>query len=98
MISPKTHGSKAKRFNLRATNSQEKLIRVVAELEGVSVTDFILESACKHAQHLLAEQQHFILPESQWKAFVKALDRPPQVKPRLRSLLSKPSVLEKVKG
>ena len=95
MISTKMHQSKTKRFNLRATNSQEKLIRVVAELEGRSVTDFILESACKQAEQMLAEQQHFLLSESQWKAFTKALDRPVQDKPRLRNLLSEPSILER---
>lgn len=86
--------SKSRRFNLRATGSQEKLIRVVAELEGQSVTDFILESACKEAEQKLADQQHFLLSESQWKAFTKALDRPVQTKPRLRKLFSEPSILE----
>ena len=95
MISPKVRQSKTKRFNLRATGSQEKLIRVVAELEGRSVTDFILESACKEAEQMLADQQHFVLSESQWKAFTKALDRPAQVKPRLRRLFSEPSILER---
>jgi uncharacterized protein (DUF1778 family) len=31
----------------------------------------------------------------QWKAFVAALERPAQVKPRLRRLFSEPSVLER---
>ena len=95
MISTNIRQSKTKRFNLRATGSQEKLIRVVAELEGRSVTDFILASACKEAEQTLADQQHFVLSESEWKAFTKALDRPVRVKPRLRTLLSEPSVLER---
>jgi uncharacterized protein (DUF1778 family) len=38
---------------------------------------------------------HFILSEKQWKAFNDALDRPARVLPRLRKLLTEPSVLEK---
>ena len=95
MSTVKVRRSKTRRFNLRATNSQVKLIRVVAELEGRSVTDFILESACKEAEQALAGQQHFVLSEIQWKAFTKALDRPAQVKPKLRDLFSEPSILER---
>ena len=95
MISVKPHRSKTNRFNLRATDYQEKLIRVVAELEGRSVTDFILESACKNAEEKLADQQHFTVSEGQWKAFSKALDRPAHVNPRLKRLMSEPSIIER---
>jgi uncharacterized protein (DUF1778 family) len=37
---------------------------------------------------------HFTLSDKQWKAFTEALDRPAQVKPRLRKLLAEPSILE----
>lgn len=94
MISMKIRQSKTARFNLRATSPQEKLIRTVATLEGRSVTDFILESACKEAEEKLADQQHFVVSESQWRAFTKALDRPVRVQSRLRNLFSKPSILE----
>jgi len=44
---------------------------------------------------MLADQRRFLLDTDQWNAFVDALDRPAQVKPRLRRLLEEPSVLEK---
>ena len=79
------------RLNIRATARQEKLIRTGAETTGVSVTDFILESACLQAEHVLSERQNFIATPKQWQAFVEALDRPAQVKPGLARLFSQSS-------
>jgi uncharacterized protein (DUF1778 family) len=66
-----------------------------AQERGESLTDFIIRSACSEAEHMLADQRRFLLDTDQWNAFVDALDRPAQVKPRLRRLLEEPSVLEK---
>jgi uncharacterized protein (DUF1778 family) len=79
---------RTRRINLRATNHQEKLIRTGAESAGVSVTDFILESACLQAEHVLADKREFVASPKQWKAFVEALDRPARVKPELARLFS----------
>ena len=87
--------SRTKRFNLRATAQQEKLIRSVAKHNGINVTDFILESACERAEQILADRREFVLSASQWKAFQEALDRPVRLKPRMRRLLSEPSILER---
>lgn len=62
---------------------------------GENLTDFIIRSACAEAEQTLADQRRFSLDSDQWKAFVAALDRPAQVKPRLRRLFSEPSVLER---
>jgi uncharacterized protein (DUF1778 family) len=90
-----TRSSRKKRLDLRATARQRKLIFTVAERQGVSVTDFILNSACQQAEQILADQRHFSISEKRWKAFLEALDRPVQKKPELERLLSEPSVLEK---
>jgi uncharacterized protein (DUF1778 family) len=79
---------RARRINLRATDRQEKLIRTGAETSGVSVTDFILESACLQAEHVLADQREFAASPKQWKAFIAALDAPPRVIPELARLFS----------
>lgn len=81
-----------KRFNLRATTRQQRLIKVAAERQGWNVTDFILESACEKAEESLTAQTRFELNEKQWKLFMEALDRPPQVIPQIRKLFSDPSV------
>ena len=66
-----------------------------AQERGENLTDFIIRSACAEAEQTLADQRHFSLDVDQWKAFVAALDRPVQVRPRLRRLFSEPSLLER---
>jgi uncharacterized protein (DUF1778 family) len=82
---------RTKRINLRATDRQEKLIRTGAETSGLSVTEFILDSACLQAEHVLADKREFFVSPKQWKTFVEALDRPAQVKPELLRLFSETS-------
>src|ERR1035438_6893555 len=86
--------AKDRRINLRATSVQESLIRSAAERRGISLTDFVLESACTRAEETIADQVHFVLSEKQWKAFNDALERPARVRPRLLKLLTEPSILE----
>jgi uncharacterized protein (DUF1778 family) len=86
---------RTRRINLRATDRQERLIRTGAETTGFSMTDFILDSACLQAEHVLADKREFIVSPKQWKAFVEALDRPAQIKPELARLVSETGVLER---
>lgn len=81
-----------RRFQLRATATDEKLIKVAAEKQGMNVTDFIMRSAREKAEQALSDQTRFVLDERQWKAFMAALDRPPKDKPRLRRLFTEPHV------
>jgi uncharacterized protein (DUF1778 family) len=85
---------RSRRLNLRASAQQEELMRQGAQERGESLTDFIIRSACAEAEQTLADQRRFSLNADQWIAFVAALDRPPQPKPRLRRLFAVPSVLE----
>ena len=39
-------------------------------------------------------QRNFALPPERWKAFLRALDSPPVIKPQLKKLFSEASVLE----
>jgi uncharacterized protein (DUF1778 family) len=91
-----TQKARSRRINLRASRTEENLIRAGAKVRGVNVTDFVLESACRHAEQVIADQTVFTLSPRQWKAFTKALDRPPlaKPKPRLKRLLSEKTVLE----
>jgi uncharacterized protein (DUF1778 family) len=85
---------RTRRINLRATDDQEKLIRTGAQTAGVSVTDFILDSACLQAEHTLADKREFTVSPSQWQAFLSALDRPAQVKPGLARLFREAAARE----
>jgi uncharacterized protein (DUF1778 family) len=60
-----------------------------------NVSSFLVESASQRAEEALASQQHFAYTEKQWNAFTAALGRPEQDKPRLRALLTEPSILER---
>ncbi len=87
--------SRDRRFQLRATVSEETLIKVAAERQGINVTEFILRSACEKAEQTLADQTRFVLDEKQWKAFMAALDQPAKPKPRLRQLFTEPHVAQR---
>lgn len=83
------------RIGLRATAEQESLIRHAAEVNRKSLTEFVLESACAAAEQSLLDQRLFMVDEARWRAFQKMLERPAQVKPRLRKLLHSGSPREK---
>lgn len=82
------------RLNLRATAREDALIRTAAEVRGVNVSEFILESACASAERELADRTRFEVSEEKMVAFVEALDRPAKANPRLRKLFAEPSILE----
>ena len=87
--------AKNRRFQLRATAREERLIKVAAGRQGVNVTDFILSAAREKAEETLADQTRFVLHEKQWKEFMEALDRPAREKPRLRKLFKESHVAER---
>ena len=84
-----------RRFQLRATASEEELIRVAAERQGINVTEFIMRSAREKAEEALADQTRFVLDEVRWNQFAAILDRPAQSKPRLRRLFQEEHVAQR---
>jgi len=88
MATARAKTTKPHRINLRATVRQTRLIRTGAATAGVSVTDFILDSACLQAEHVLADKRDFVASPQQWRTFIDALDRPARVKPELARLFS----------
>ena len=95
MKTTSSNRSKSRRINLRATARQEILIRTGAATTGVSMTDFILDSACLQAEHALADRRDFEVSATQWKAFLDALDRPARNKPELAALFSETGASER---
>jgi len=85
---------RTRRLNLRTSPQQEELLRRGAQERGESLTEFIIRCACAEAEQTLADQRHFSLNAEQWNAFVTALDRPVQPRPRLQRLFAEPSVLD----
>jgi len=72
------------RFNVRVSDREARLIRLGAERRGVNITSFILESACVRAEQEIADRRSFKLSAKDWQKFSEALDRPAQLKPRLK--------------
>ena len=89
-----TRAKRSERFNVRATAREAGLIRLGAEQRGMNITNFILESACVRAEQEIADAKSFELSSRDWQRFCEALDRPAQLKPRLKKLFSEPTVLE----
>jgi uncharacterized protein (DUF1778 family) len=85
---PSGKKSRTRRLNLRTTERQERLIRTGAAARGSSITDFILDSASREAERVLADQREFIVSPKQWQAFLEALDRPAHVNSKLAQLFS----------
>ena len=86
--------SRTERLNIRVTEAQARLIRMAAKEVRANVSSFLVESACLRAEETLASQHHLVYSAKQWEAFITMLDRPAENKPRLKKLLTEPSVLE----
>ncbi len=48
----------------------------------------------QRAEQAIAHQRHFKLSAKLWAQFMAALDRPAQIKPRLKRLFSEKTILE----
>jgi len=82
--------TKTSRVQLRVAPDDDALLRRAAELEGESLSEFLVESGRERAERLLADRTRFVLGEVEWKAFTEALDRPARVVPGVVDLLSRP--------
>jgi uncharacterized protein (DUF1778 family) len=91
----RTAGSKDERIAVRASHAQRDLITRASRISSTTVSDFVLKASLERAEDVLADRREFRLPDEQWTAFVSLLDRPPTDKPRLRRLLTEPSILDR---
>lgn len=87
--------SKDERIAVRASHAQRDLITRASRVSSTTVSDFVLKASLERAEDVLADRREFRLPDEQWTAFVALLDRPPTDKPRLRRLLTEPSILDR---
>lgn len=87
-LKPRKHkASKAKayRFDARLNEEQKVLIQKAADLEGRTMTDFVLHSAETAAQRTIEERAMLILSARETEAFVDAILRPAEPGPVLRA-------------
>lgn len=88
---------KASRIDLRIKDSQKNFLVYAASLQEEKLSAFVLDSALKEAEEVVAQTRHFALPDKQWKAFCRALDRPAREVPKLRKLFTGPRVFDEPK-
>jgi len=82
-------------INLRVPPKVRRLIDKAAETLGKTRTDFVLDSAKKHAIDVLLDQRYFELDEAQWATFEAVLENPPMPNDQLKKLMSKETPWEK---
>ena len=74
------------RIDLRIENAQKDFLVYAASLRNMKLSAFVLDSALKEAEEVLASKTHFSLPDKEWKAFCAALDKPAREIPNLKKL------------
>jgi uncharacterized protein (DUF1778 family) len=80
----RTPPAKTYRFDARLNEEQKLLIQRAADLEGRTMTDFVLHSAETAAERTIEKRAMLILTAREAEAFVDAILRPPGPGPVLR--------------
>jgi len=75
---------KAERLEARVTREQKHLIQRAAELEGRSITDFLVASAQSAAKQVIQEREVLRLTAKEREVFVQALMNPAPPTEKLR--------------
>jgi uncharacterized protein (DUF1778 family) len=90
--------NRTEKLDLRLTAEAKQTLAAAAQAQRRSLSEFVLESALGRAEEALGDRRVFQLSPEKWEAFIAALDAPPRDLPRLRKLLSEPSVFSDGKG
>ena len=82
-------------INLRIERGTRQLIDDAAAALGKTRTEFMVESARRHAIDVLLDQRLFTLDPERHDAFMRALDTPPAPGPKLEALLRRTPAWQK---
>jgi uncharacterized protein (DUF1778 family) len=86
-----TRGERRGRINMRVSERQERVLRAAAELNGETLTGFMLAVATERAEEVLARAQRIDLGAEAFKRFLAALDAPVEDMPTVRRYARKRS-------
>lgn len=75
--------SKAERLEARITRDKKELLQLAADLEGRTLTDFVVSSATEKAIRTIEEHTIIKLSRKDSLAFVESLLNPPDPHPRM---------------
>lgn len=76
--------TRSERLEARVTAEQKTLIKRAADLEGRSVTDYVLASVQDAAKRTIESHQTIVLGAADRQAFVEAMLTPTPISDRLR--------------
>jgi uncharacterized protein (DUF1778 family) len=86
--------AKTERIDVRVSPTAKDTLQMAASQVNKTVSQFILDAGLTAAAETLEDRRSFTLDKQRWNAFLKILDRPARIKPRLARLLADRSVLE----
>ncbi len=86
--------SKTERIDVRVSPTAKDTLQMAATQASKTVSQFLLDAGLTAAAETLEDRRSFVLAGRRWNEFLKILDRPPRLKPRLARLLAERSVLE----
>jgi uncharacterized protein (DUF1778 family) len=84
-VNEKPQRARSYRFDARLTEEQKLLLQKAADLEGRTMTDFVLHSAEAAAERTLEQRAMLVLTARETEAFVDAILNPPKPGRILRS-------------
>lgn len=76
-------------INIRTKVQQRDLIDQAAEQQGRSRSDFMLDAACREAEHVLLDQAFFVVGPERFNQFQQLMGSPLPKTDKLRRLLNK---------
>ena len=91
MTTPHTRTDK---IDIRIAPDAKRLLQEAARERHTTISQFVLDTALSAAREVLAERNQISLNAEQWEKFVAALDAPPRLHPRMKRLLTEPTILD----
>jgi len=85
---------KSERIDVRASSPVKLLLQEAARTCHKNVSEFLLDAGITAANQALANRNYFVLSNTQWQEFQRALDAPAQPLPRLQKLMTEPGLLD----
>jgi uncharacterized protein (DUF1778 family) len=82
----KTRSASWERLEARINFREKTLLVKASELEGRSITDFVVSRAVEDAKRVIREHELIVLNENDQKRFVSALLHPPAPNQKLRAV------------
>ena len=74
------------RIEVRVSADQDALIRQAADLEGTTITAFVMDTTIARARRVLRQHQDLVLSNEAFDRFIAELDRPAEAVAELTAL------------